>query len=304
MILRFFKEYALMWGMLIGILLHPWVSKLAPYMQYSLFLMLLFSYTKIHPSELKITKTHLWMLLVQWPLGLLLYFVIAPFDLLIATGVSLIVLTPTATAAPVITFMLGGKIAFVTAYMIVSNLLIALVGPILISMINPELSGSYIDTVLQILTQVSALLILPLGIIWLLRFTWRKAHDFIGRGSKLTVYIWAFTVMVFSGKAVVTFKTDETMTLQYGILLALVTLVATFSLYFIGGRVAKWNGEDVVNGRQTFGQKNTVFAIWLAMSYLSPAVAIVPTLYIIWQNVINTLELSAYNKLQKQGKEL
>jgi len=39
------------------------------------------------------------------------------------------------------------------------------------------------------------------------------------------------------------------------------------------------------------GQKNTVVGIWLTLSFLNPYAAIAPCVYVIWQNLINAIQL-------------
>lgn len=293
---KLIKDYALFWAMVLGAIFYPWLWQLAPLCTYTLFLMLFLSYTEIKPSEIRLKYTHGIMFAVQWVLGILAYFVIEPFDRLIAIGVSALILTPTATAAAVITGMLGGNIAFVTTYMIVSNIAIALIGPVLIGAVHPDMGGSYWSMVLAIFGKVSALLVLPLVIVWTLRYALPKVHDRIAKLSSWTFWIWAFNIMVLMSSAVHTFVVSEQLTIRYTGLLMLITTMTTLALYFLGGRCASWTGERVVNGRQTLGQKNTVFTIWLAITFLDPEIAFFPTLYIITQNVINSLELAAYRR--------
>lgn len=295
-VIKILKDYALFWAMVLGALFYPWLWQLAPLCTYTLFVMLLLSYTKIKPSEIQLTRTHGIMFVAQWVLGIISYIVIEPFDRLIALGVSMLILTPTATAASVITGMLGGNIAFVTTYMIASNIAIALIGPVLISAVHPSVEGSYWSMVLAIFGKVSALLVLPLVIVWTLRYALPKVHDKVAKLSGWTFWVWAFNIMVLMGSAVHTFLTSEQLTIRYTGLLMLITTMCTLALYFVGGRCAAWTGERVVNGRQTLGQKNTVFSIWLAITFLDPEIAFFPTLYIITQNIINSLELAAYRR--------
>ncbi len=294
---KIIKDYALLWAMILGAIFYQWLWKLAPICTYTLFLMLLLSYTKIEPKDIKVSRTHLLMFALQWLLGILSFVIIQPFDVVIATGVALIILTPTATAASVITNMLGGSIAFVTTYLLISNVAIALIGPILIGIISPNVD--YWSTVFSILRQVSTLLLLPLAVAWLLRYACRKVHNKVARFSYWTFWIWAFNVMILIANAIHTYFSSDSLTPSYTILLLLITLATTLTMYFLGGRVAKWTGEATVNGRQTFGQKNTVFAIWLALQFLEPEVTFIPTLYILVQNVINSLELGAYKRNEK-----
>jgi bile acid:Na+ symporter, BASS family len=39
------------------------------------------------------------------------------------------------------------------------------------------------------------------------------------------------------------------------------------------------------------GQKNTVLAIWMAVTYLNPLSSVGPCSYVVWQNIINSWQL-------------
>lgn len=64
--LRIIKDYALLWAMLLGALFYPWLHHLAPLTTYTLFLMLLLSYTKVSPKEMKLNRTHALLFALQW----------------------------------------------------------------------------------------------------------------------------------------------------------------------------------------------------------------------------------------------
>ena len=50
-----------------------------------------------------------------------------------------------------------------------------------------------------------------------------------------------------------------------------------------------------VTAGQSLGQKNTVFAIWLAYTFMTPETAIVGGLYSIWHNIYNSWQLYRAN---------
>jgi BASS family bile acid:Na+ symporter len=59
--------------------------------------------------------------------------------------------------------------------------------------------------------------------------------------------------------------------------------------------LGRWWGKrcgDKVAGGQSVGQKNTLLAILLAQSYLHPLSSVAPAAYIVWQNLINSWQLS------------
>ena len=63
------------------------------------------------------------------------------------------------------------------------------------------------------------------------------------------------------------------------------------------------NGANQRQGeaqRQGGAQKNTAFAIWIASAYLNPLSTVGPGCYILWQNIINSVEIW---QSRKQGNE-
>ena len=58
-------------------------------------------------------------------------------------------------------------------------------------------------------------------------------------------------------------------------------------------RMAEERGRKVrtVTAGQSLGQKNTVFAIWLGYTFMTPETAIVGGLYSIWHNLYNSWQL-------------
>ncbi|MBR2231049.1 MAG: transporter, partial [Prevotella sp.] len=49
---------------------------------------------------------------------------------------------------------------------------------------------------------------------------------------------------------------------------------------------------------QALGQKNTAFAIWMAYTYLNPLASVGPGCYILWQNIVNSVEIWHHDKHQ------
>ncbi|MDE7236460.1 MAG: hypothetical protein K2N66_01395, partial [Paramuribaculum sp.] len=62
-------------------------------------------------------------------------------------------------------------------------------------------------------------------------------------------------------------------------------------LQFVIGRRIGCRCGDRIAGAQGLGQKNTVLAVWMALTYLNPVASIAPAAYIAWQNTINSIQL-------------
>ena len=56
---------------------------------------------------------------------------------------------------------------------------------------------------------------------------------------------------------------------------------------------AEQRGREIrkVTAGQSLGQKNTIFAIWMAYTFMTPETAIVGGLYSIWHNIYNSWQL-------------
>ena len=60
---------------------------------------------------------------------------------------------------------------------------------------------------------------------------------------------------------------------------------------FVAGRKIGRRCGDKIAGAQGLGQKNTVLAIWMSLTYLNPISSVGPAAYVAWQNTINSAQL-------------
>lgn len=294
---RLFKDYGLLWTMIIGALLTSVLYRFAFLMPFFLFVMTVLSYTKIKPQDFRLERVHYVLFVAQWIVAAVVYFSINPFNPYLAQGLALLIITPTATSAAVITMMLGGRIAFIPSFFIPCNVIIAFVAPALIGLIYPNHeAGSYLQSVVAIFGQVIGLLLAPLVIVWFLRFLLPRVHTALEQRAGWTFYFWMIAVSIITANTIHTFMNDPRMTLHTGLLYAVGSALLALLLYYIGHKIGGHYGEVQVEARQAFGQKNTILAIWLAYSFMDPVVSIIASFYVIWQNVLNSIELSIYRK--------
>ena len=78
-------------------------------------------------------------------------------------------------------------------------------------------------------------------------------------------------------------------------MIALLSLVLCFVLFAIGRSVGRRMGDEINGGQASF-QKNTALSIWVAYTYLNPMASVGAGCYVLWQNIINSLELWMYRK--------
>lgn len=72
-ILDFIKNWALIFSIVIGAVGYRWFPKAGFITPYLLFFMLLFTFCRISPREIRFKRMHLWFLLIQLAGGLAIY---------------------------------------------------------------------------------------------------------------------------------------------------------------------------------------------------------------------------------------
>lgn len=264
-----------------------WATLLAPCL---IFAMLLVTYCKISLNELNIRPLHWGLLAIQIVGGLIVFGALYFWNPIIAEGTFICLFCPTATAAPVITGMLGGNVSTLVSYSLVSNMAVAILSPIIFSFMGVHADISFVDSVLIICSKVLPLLILPLVTALVLQKAFPCIHEALKKRQPLSFYMWAVSLFLVVGKAV-TFIIDQGWeSVPFEIAIALLSLAACIAQFYLGRKIGGRYG-DKISGAQGLGQKNTVLAIWMALTYLSPITSIGPASYIIWQNSINSYQL-------------
>lgn len=293
---KFIKDWILPIAMITGTLTYKWVSHLSFLTPYFLFVMLLLTFCKISFKDIRFHPAHVWLLLIQLIVSICLYYVILPFDAVIAQGAMLCVLVPTATAAAVITGLLGGNVGFLTAYVLFCNITVAIAAPVYFSLTGVNETLSFMQSVWYICQKVFPILILPLFCAILLRYLTPKVHKAILRIPQLAFYIWVVALTIVTGNTVkfMLQQSRDNFNTELGLLF--VSLILCCLQFLIGRRIGRHYGDAVSSG-QGLGQKNTILAIWMAQTYLHPLTAIAPAGYILWQNTINAYQL--YKKRKK-----
>lgn len=302
-------------AMLVGALFYKWIGYLTFLSPYLIFLMLFITYCRLEPKEFKPHISQLTLLTVQMALAGTVYLAILPMDHTVAEGVFICVFIPTATAAPVITSMLGGSISYVATYSLICNTFVAVVGSAVLAVVGDFHTMGFWESTLHIMRQVFPLLILPIVAALLLRYLWPKAHHAVARSQQLSFYMWVVALLLIVGSCVsfVILHWDEN---QLGTLIWLVVgaFVVCLIQFMAGRRLGAWlmkrgarRGEPLdkdlrVSCAQSLMQKNTVLAVWLAMAYMMPLASVGPAAYIAWQNIVNSWQLFRHESKKQTEK--
>lgn len=321
------ESWILPLAMAIGIVGQGLFRHLSAALPPMIFLMLFFTFCKVNPLDLRLRLWHGIVLLVQLFLSALIYWFLVrclpiAYAESVAQGCMLCVLMPTATAAPIIAGKLGGSIQNLTAFTILSNVVTVIIVPLLFPLIYPAADMGFSEASLLILRKVGPLLLGPFVAAWALRLIydiWHRHRD--GRTFALNpsiasvpFYIWAGTLVILMAQITHTLLTTEFHPLSL-ILQAIGALLTCAIQFFLGHRIGyRWpagsHGMDYrdvvlhpetapkdkagisrITAGQAFGQKNTTLGVWMAQTFLCPLSAIAPAIYIIWQNLYNSLQL-------------
>lgn len=267
-----------------------------------LFLMLFISFSRIEPRQLKFKRWHIRNLALQVSVFLILCFTviwamhsdtsaaswILRHRVLFETGM-LCMICPTATACAVVTGKLGGDMAQVVMYTIIINLAVSVVVPLTVPLLYPQAGITFIAAFSRILAKVFPLLILPCLAAWTVRWIMPRFHNWLASMINLSFYLWsvALTLAILMSTRAIIHSRCNMLTL---IGIALVSLLCCIFQFAVGRRTGRREGSRI-EASQAFGQKNTVFGIWMGYTFWNPLVSVAGGFYTIWHNIHNTRQL-------------
>jgi len=199
------------------------------------------------------------------------------------------IIGPAASASPVVVGKLGGNISTMTTYVLISSLFSSLLIPLVFPMLEQTVQVPFFEAFLIILQKVSIVLLLPLVLGWFIQHYLKRLCRWIVSMPNLSFYCWAISLSITTGITVKNIvHSDASVALLLSI--AAATFLLCFLQFGIGRLVGRHLGEEVNAGQALF-QKNTALSIWVAYMYLNPVASIGAGCYVLWQNIINSLEL-------------
>lgn len=258
-----------------------------------LFCMLFVTFCKVAPTDLKPRRIHLWLLLIQCTFFVLSCLLLHAFPQteyrLMAETFLLVMICPTATACAVVTTKLGGDAGMTTSYTILICLVAAIMIPLFLPLASARHGMDFFPTLLLITKHVFPLLLAPLFLAWGVRYLLPSLHKAILKQKDLGFYMWAVALAL---AIAVTVRALYNSSIGIGDMtgIAIVSLFGCILQFWLGKRIGGHYGLRLEGG-QALGQKNTIFAIWLGYTFLSPISATAGGFYSIWHNLVNTYQL-------------
>ena len=271
--------------------------EVARYMQPAVVALMLFiQLNVVSPAQLRLHRWHWWMLAVQALLfaGIVLLTARLPqgSGRILMECAILCVICPTAAAASVITARIGGDLPGVVTYIVLTDAMTCLLIPLMIPIIHPSTAISFISAFWAVAKKVFSILALPCLLAWAIRYFLPGVQRWLAERVDAAFYVWCVSLTLAMSLATSTLVESGS-----GLLFAL-GIVAVSLLFCIGqyafGRVLarRWGPREAITGGQALGQKNTGFIIWLGYNFMTPVSSVAGGLYAIWQNIINSWELS------------
>ena len=118
-------------------------------------------------------------------------------------------------------------------------------------------------------------------------------HKFLLKQNFLSFYIWNVLLFLAAARAAHFIIYESNTTPRRIFLIAASSLMLCILNFGIG----KWIGgrQFALESSQALGQKNTMFTVWLAFSFLNPIVALGPMFYMLYHNLYNSYQILKVN---------
>lgn len=322
---RFLKDWTLILCLLLGFIgfyLFKFVPLLAPLrhpalvvshgiMPVLIFVMLLFTFSKVNLKQYHFRAWYIYIVVLQLAMvcGLCwLISCVADWDGRFALeGAMICIFAPTATAAAVIVKKLGGNVPTITTYTLLAGFVTAIVVPVLLPLLpatdlRMDASFTFWRLFAILLSKVCPLLLAPFILTLLLRWLAPAVNTFIAVKSKdAAFYIWGFALIINVAQMMYAIDNCD-IDAGHVVMIALGGLVACL-LQFGIGRMVGVMCHDKISCGQGMGQKNTIISIWISLTFMNPITAVGPGSYMFWQNIINSAQIirkSKQNRIQAQ----
>lgn len=287
------RTYSMPVAMVVGALFHRTVGALDVLSPYLIAAMLFVTFTRVKASELKVEVLHYGQLAIQFVGSVLLYLLLRLLGVneIICQGALICVFIPTAMASVVVGGMLGANVTTMTTFTLLSNMLVALAAPVLFSFVGTHTDLPFLTSFWLVFRRLLLLVVLPFVVAQVLGKLAPKAYDYVREHQSWSFYLWIVSLTILMGSTTTFILAQPRESVGLEVAMAIVAGLLCVGQFALG----RWWGKrcgDKIAGGQSVGQKNTLLAILLAQSYLNPLSSVAPAAYIVWQNLINSWQLS------------
>jgi BASS family bile acid:Na+ symporter len=253
--------------------------------------MLFFAFLEMRYNYDIIRFQHFVILAVNLVIPLIVFYIVRPINISVASTGFITAIAPTAVASTVIVSLLNGRVDFAGFSLLLTNFAIALIIPFLLpALINAN--GEI--TVGLVILPVISLFLIPISAAILIRKIIPQLGKKLLHIKTLSFYLLAVNIHLGTAKASNYLFNEFDASFNVIIMIGCVSLllcIVNFNLgKLIGGK------EFKLESGQSLGQKNNGFTIWLALTFVSPLAVIGPIFYFLFQNIYISWQLHHHSK--------
>lgn len=247
--------------------------------------MLLCVFLEARMEFASLDRSHFVLLAVNIALGLGAWLCLRPLDPGVAEAAFFAGITPTATAAALVTRLLGGNVAYVVAAFFVTNVGIAFLLPLLLPWVLP---GTADAGILERLLPVALVLVPMVAALGLRRLfpglsgaaTWLR---------RVSLTLWLAVLLLIAARVSAFARSQDGLSATVWLGCAGASLALCLAGFLIGRRIG--GARHRVEASQALGQKNTTLTLYLALDLSGPVAALGPAFYVVWHNLWNAWQL-------------
>ena len=295
-----FRPYVLPVAIVLGLLLHSFCARLSTLVPFIIFAILLLTFTAVDLRRLRLRTLDLWLMLFQVVVSIGCYCLIKWLfgNDIVAEGVLIGVLCPVASSVAVISCLLGANRATVTTYTIAGNLMVALVAPIVFTLIGHHPEMGLWRGFLLMLGKIGSTLALPFFIALALQLWFPKVNAALARLNIAGFYLWATALLLTLGQTIDFIFLHGSGNWHNIAWLGGLSLLFCVIQFGTGRLIGRRYGNRI-GGGQLLGQKNSAMGIWMANTFLSPLSAVFLAFYSVYQNLFNAWQMAHTKKDNK-----
>ena len=263
----------------------PALTVLSGLIRFLVMFMLFLGFLIIKFDRKILTKELLYIVIANLLIPIPVYYLTSSFGHDIAQAAFLVAATPTGVAVPVVIEFLHKKTSFAAMGVLLTNVTMAVALPLALPLIS-EYKGEI--GVYHTVSSIFITVFIPLVAAIMVRRIGGKIYAIALRLRFLSLYLWAFAIMLACAEArhfVIEYEIPFSILIATGKIVILICAFNFIMGYLLGGR-RFWRESG-----QVLGQKNTIFSVWLGITFLNPVSAIGPVCYIICQNIFNCIQI-------------
>ena len=268
------------------------------FIRWALCLMIFINVLQIRFADLRPRKEHWKLLIANILLAVVPFFLLKmlfPASDIPAQAAFFTGITPTAAASAVIVSLLNGNTGFAVSGFIISNTAISCA----LLFLLPPVTGNFgVSFLVQVAESMVTVIFLPLAAARLVRGIFPGIMRYIGPLKNVSLMLWSASLYVIAGIAggYLREENDASAGVLAGMAaIALVLCAVNFTAGYFLGKPSLGRESS-----QLLGQKNTTFAIFVALEYSSGIAALAPIFYVLFHNLWNSLQLFAFRRRQPE----